>query len=220
MFPLAALLYKRKCQKKKSQPNCAKNAHTATCSPGPIPAAGWLFYLFVLHCPLIQPCLVPLIGWDLYPLSQTWGYVGQVTVLLPPVPWGSLVLLHPGRAWGLFCHAAAVGSHPVRGPAVTPAPNPSPASTNLVKPGTETLDYLFLFWKPVETATSEEGATGVPEAQKYFHLITQPGTVGLIKFLCLCLCSYTRLEMLQLQKALRKSFHLIKTGNIKLWLGS
>lgn len=67
----------------------------------------------------------------------------------------------------------------------------------------------------METAISEECGTGAPEAQKYFHLITEPGTVGLIKFLCLRLC----LEMLQLQKALRKSFHLIKAVNIKPWWG-
>jgi len=71
----------------------------------------------------------------------------------------------------------------------------------------------------VEKAISEEGAAGVPEAQKYFHFVTQPGTVGLNKFLSLRLCSYTCLEMLQLQNALRKSFHLIIIGNIKPWQG-
>lgn len=59
---------------------------------------------------------------------------------------------------------------------------------NLVPLDTETSDHLFLFGKLVETATFEESATGVPETQKYFHLITQPGTVGLVKFLYLHLC--------------------------------
>lgn len=78
----------------------------------------------------------------------------------------------------------------------------------IVKVGTETLDHLF--WKLVETAISEEVVTGIHEAQEYFHLITQPHTVGIMKFLYLCICSYTCLEMLQLQKAIRKSFNLIK----------
>lgn len=129
----------------------------------------------------------------------------------PPPPGqglGALLLRGLAAARGLAARGAA-----------RQARNLALALRNLVKLGTEALDHLFLFWKLVETAISKEGATGVPEAQKYFHLIIQPGTVGLIKFLCLRLCSYTCLEMLQLQKALRKSFHLIKTGNVKPWRG-
>lgn len=44
----------------------------------------------------------------------------------------------------------------------------------------------------METAISEKSATGVPETQTYFHLITQPGTVGLVKFLYLHLCLLLR----------------------------
>lgn len=98
-FPLAALLTKGGVKKPS-----ANNANTATCLAGPHPSVGMLFYLFFLHCPLVQPCLVQFPEWDFFPLSQIWGRAGPVpAVPLPPVPWGSLVLLQRGRGRGLSC---------------------------------------------------------------------------------------------------------------------
>lgn len=224
MFPLAALLTKGSVKKKNPQKPPKTKTKPKTPVPamliqlsGPHPSVGLLFSFFLLCCPLIQPCLVELTERDFFPLSQIWGYGGPVpTMLLLSMPQESLVLLHHGKGWGLSCYGVSLLRclTAACSPAVVPVQNIALAF--IVKVGTETLGHLF--WKKLaETAISEEVVTGIHEAQEYFHLITQPHTVGLVKFLYLCLCFYTCLEVLQLQKAVRRSFHLIKTGNIKPW---
>lgn len=70
IFPLTSLLTKGSVKKKKNKnekTHCANNANTATCLEGPHPSVGRIFFLFFLHCPLIQPCLVQLTEWDFFP---------------------------------------------------------------------------------------------------------------------------------------------------------
>lgn len=148
------------------------------------PSAFWPCCFTSFHCQLIQPFYVNLTRWDLFPLPQTLG-----TQDPPPMSQESLVLLHvwavyTGRVWGLSYLTADMGTTAVLAYRDAQwAQNLAPELRNGVKLGTETFDLLFIFWKLVETAVSEEDTTGVSEVQKYFILIIQPGTAGLVKFL-------------------------------------
>lgn len=104
-FPLMTVFfgiitYKRKCQKKRKNNN-ANNANTAMCLQASPFSRTDLFLLLALAS---QPCLVQITEWDFFP-HHTWAHAGLLPpMLLPPMPWESLVILSRGRGSGFsFC---------------------------------------------------------------------------------------------------------------------